>query len=115
MSYNMFTHVFDVEMKRVFFDERIQYNYKTYFESDFMSRRMAYDSYAMATFDVTIFDRTILYSTCALEYLRHDKKWDKYVKSDKLQQQARSLLKVTPSVREFQKWRMSKYTTDYFY
>ena len=114
----MFTHVFDVEMNRVFFDERIQYNYKAYIESAVVSRQEAYDLYEVVTYHMTIdstrFDRVIFLSTCVLEILRHDEKWDKYVRSDKLEQLTHSVLKVTPSMCEFYKLRMSK-STNYFY
>ena len=111
----MFTHVFDIEMKCLFFDERIQGHYKAYMWSAVFEREWAYGSYAVAISHVTRFDRAIMYSTFALDYLRHDEKWNKYVKSDKLEQQAQSLLKAASSMREFHEWRMSKYTTNYFY
>ena len=115
MSYNMFTHVFDIEMKYPLDYMRIQCHYKAYIWSATFERVMAYEGYRVAMHDLMRFDRTIEYANFALQDLRHDEKWDKYVKSDKLQQKAHSLLKVTPSMREFHSWRMSKYTTNYFY
>ena len=41
MSYNMFTHVFD-EMKRGFFDEKVQRHYKAHYRSVCRDREMAY-------------------------------------------------------------------------
>ena len=102
----MFTNVFDVEMKRLFFDERIQRHYKFYIWDAVFDRLMAYEAYRVAVKDLMRFEHTIQYAICALKNLRLDKKWDKYVKSDKLEQKAHSLLKVTPSMREFHEWRL---------
>jgi hypothetical protein len=111
----MFTHVFDIEMKRVFFDENIQWQYKAYMDYAFCDRQIAYDAYKVAVKDMMRFGRTIDYAGFTLQYLRHDEKWDKYVRSDKLQQKAKSVLNITHSMREFHEWRMSKYTINYIY
>lgn len=118
MPYSMFTNVFDVfdmEMKSISFSEMIQYHYMTHVSYAVSDRLIAYKAYGEAVKNRMRFEHTMVYAGHTLVYLRHDEKWDKYVKSDKLQQKAHSLLKVTPSVREFHKWRMSKSTTNYFY
>lgn len=118
MTYNMFTNVFDVfdmEMKSIFFKEMIQYHYMTHVSYAVSDRLIAYSAYGEAVKNRMRFEHTMVYAGFTLQYLRHDEKWDKYVKSDKLQQKAHSLLKVTPSVREFHEWRMSKETINYIY
>ena len=106
MLHSMFTNVFDVfdmEMKSIFFKKKIQYHYMTHMSYAICDRLIAYEAYRESVKDRMRFEHTMVYAGFTLQYLRHDKKWDKYVKSDKLQQQAHSLLKVTPSVREFHK------------
>ena len=107
----MFTNVFDVEMKRLFFDERLQRDYKEHIWTANFHRLMAYDSYHVA---VRIPRYTIQYANVALYELRHDEKWDRFVKSDMLQKKAKSLLKVTPSVRDFHELRFRKGVIKYF-
>ena len=109
----MLTSVYDVEMKRIFFDERIQSNYKEYIWSAVFERVIAYESYGVAVHDRMRFDRTIEYANFALQELRHDEKWDKYVKSDRLQQKTHSLLKVTPTMREFHAMRCKRLIRDF--
>lgn len=104
----MLTNVYDVEMKRIFFDERIQCNYEFYIEDAVFDRLMAYDGYRVATKNLMWFDRTMEYAGRTLNYLFHDEKWDRYVRSDRLQQQAQSLLKVTPGMREFHAMRCKR-------
>lgn len=109
----MLTNVYDVEMKRIFFDERIQCDYEFYFENAASDRLVACAAYRVATKNRMWFDRTMEYAGYTLAYLRHDEKWDMYVKSDRLQQQAQSLLKVTPSMREFHAWRCKRLIRDF--
>jgi hypothetical protein len=104
----MFTNVFDVEMRCLFFDEEIQFDYKEHIWRANFDRLIAYDAYQVAVHNRWLFDRTILYTNFTLKYLRHDAKWDRFVKSDMLQKKTQSLLKVTPSVRDFHKWRLAK-------
>ena len=109
----MLKNVFDVEMKRIFFDERIQRNYKEYIWYAVFSRDMAYESYRVAIFSGFRFDRAIVYANFTLDYLCHDEKWDRFVKADKLQKKAQSLLKVTPSMREFYAMRFKRLLRDF--
>ncbi len=120
MSYNMFTHVFD-EMQRVFFDEE-------YFPRVRLDRLMAHECYELAVEAMTLIvrgftieyadiecsdyrdwkvvartmfelSRVSEYANKALMCLRHDEKWDRYVKADKLEQQARNLWEVARAMK----------------
>ena len=81
----MFTNVFDVEMKSLFFDERIQRNYKAHIWSAVFDRVGAHECYRVAVRDMMRFDCIMEYSNFTLQYLRHDERWDRFVKADKLQ------------------------------
>ena len=89
----MFTNFFDDEVKCIM-------------DGAVWERDLAYKCYCRAILYLEMFDfdRTILYANYTLGYLHHDGKWSRFVKSDKLRLQAQSLLKVTPSMRDFHKW-----------
>ena len=139
MSYNMFTHVFD-EMKRGFFDEKVQRHYKAHYRSVCRDREMAYVCCekavaamtwivqgftieyveAMTGFtteyaDIECWDVAVVACTryelsrasewankarMCLQHLQHDEVWDKYVKADKLEQQARNLWEVARALSQ---------------
>ena len=127
MSYNMFTHVFD-EMKRVFFDAEVQCHYKAYYWSVCRDREIAYESCEKAVEAMTLIvrgftieyahlecsdhrdwvvvartmfelSRVSEYANKALMRLRHDDKWDRYVKADKLEQEACNLWEVARAMK----------------
>jgi hypothetical protein len=120
----MFTHVFD-EMQRGFFDEE-------YFPCVRLDRLMAHECYELAVEAMTLIvqgftieyadiecsdyrdwvvvartmfelSRTIEYANKALMRLRHDEKWDRYVKADKLEQQARNLWEVARALSQLRR------------
>ena len=110
----MFINVFDVERRCTYFDVRVQDHYKIHMRSAVFDRLMAYEAYRVAVRNMLWFDRIMEYANFTLQYLRHDERWNRFVKSDKLQQKTQSLLKVTPTMREFHKLRMLQYRTNYF-
>ena len=70
----MFTNVFDVERKRLFFDESIQCDYKEHIWNVNFYRLLAYDAYHVAVRHPRY---TIQYANIALDDLRHDEKWNR--------------------------------------
>ena len=112
--------VFD-EMQRGFFDEG-------YFPRVRLDRLMAHECYELAVEAMTLIvrgftieyadiecsdyrdwkvvartmfelSRVSEYANKALMRLRHDEKWDRYVKADKLEQQARNLWEVARAMK----------------
>jgi hypothetical protein len=120
----MFTHVFD-EMQRGFFDA---YDQDTLWNVC-RDREMAYESCEKSVEAMTLIvrgftieyahlecsdhrdwvvvartmfelSRVSEYANKALMRLRHDEKWDRYVKADKLEQQARNLWEVARALSQ---------------
>jgi hypothetical protein len=107
----MFINVFDPTMKSVFFDLMILWDDEEHVWSATFDRLTAYEAYRVAVKNMMWFDRIMEYAGHALRYLCHDEKWDRFVRSDKLQKKSQSLLKVTPGMRQFHAWRTKKTLT----